>query len=82
MCAASWRDTTELGQCSGMPLSGGVQGPVTMVVTWPFVVTTVVSRSVPPGCDPQARPALIPTAKRDTASVTRSRASQGCVASG
>ena len=47
---------------------------MTIVVTWPFVVTAVVNRLVPPfepGCDPQASPAPRPAANRDTVSVSR-----------
>jgi hypothetical protein len=47
---------------------------VTIVVTWPFVVNVVVSRSVPPfepDRDPHARPIPTPIAKRHRVSVKR-----------
>jgi len=63
-----------MGQCSGVsPGRRARYGPVMIVVTWPFVVTVVVSRSVNPfePCEPQARPAPRPDAKRSAASVSR-----------
>ena len=54
------------------PPSGLCYGPVTIVVTWPFVVTVAVTLfgTFETG-DPHARPAARPDTKRDTPTASR-----------